>query len=215
MPPLQSRKRRPVCYMSPSYLCLVLTICISQPPDEDSDDQDTSPPQRRKLTHKAQTQVQRRGGESSTQGARRNQRSASLDEDEEDTGSGDGGDEDSSKIPPSHHLGGYYNGNLWACVGDANKDRLVKKFIRLALASEYTRQPLKRVDITSKGLSVLRLCWDLPWRDLLIWLVLGSQGRMFKEVFEQSQKELRHIFGMELVELPTREKTKLSQRRGI
>lgn len=38
---------------------------------------------------------------------------------------------------------------------------------------------------------------------------------MFKEVFEQAQKELRHIFGMELVELPMREKTKLSQRRGM
>lgn len=38
---------------------------------------------------------------------------------------------------------------------------------------------------------------------------------MFKEVFEQSQKELRRVFGMELVELPMREKTKLSQRRGI
>lgn len=38
---------------------------------------------------------------------------------------------------------------------------------------------------------------------------------MFKEVFEQSQKELRRVFGMELVELPMREKTKLSQRRGM
>lgn len=38
---------------------------------------------------------------------------------------------------------------------------------------------------------------------------------MFKEVFEQGQKELRHVFGMELVELPMREKTKLSQRRGM
>lgn len=36
-------------------------------------------------------------------------------------------------------------------VGEMNKDRLVKKFVRLALASEYTRQPLKRGDITSKG----------------------------------------------------------------
>jgi hypothetical protein len=70
----------------------------------------------------------------------------------------------------------------------------VKKFIRLALASEYTRQPLRRADITSK--------------------VLGSQSRMFKEVFEQSQKELRRVFGMELIELPMREKTKLSQRRA-
>ncbi|KAL0640841.1 hypothetical protein Q9L58_000148 [Maublancomyces gigas] len=143
--------------------------------DEDSDDQVTSPPQRRKLTQ-AQTQVQRRGGESSTQGARRNQRTASLDEGEEDPDSGDGGDggdEDSSST---------------------YKDHLVKKFVRFALASEYTRQPLKRVDINSK--------------------VLGSRGRMFKEIFEQSQKELRHIFGMELVELPMREKTKLSQRRA-
>jgi len=33
------------------------------------------------------------------------------------------------------------------------KDRLVKNLVRLALASEHTRQPIRRADITAKGLS--------------------------------------------------------------
>lgn len=141
----------------PQYRYRVLTVCISQQPDEYSDDQNTSPPQRRKLTEKAQTQVQRRGGESSTQGARRNQRTASPDEaEEEDLNT----DDDNGETSPRIIWGGYYNGNLWGCVGDTNKDRLVKKFVRLALASEYTRQPLKRTDITNKGSPIPRL-----WRD--------------------------------------------------
>lgn len=89
----------------------------------------------------------------------------------------------------------------------------MKKFVRLALASEYTRQPLRRTDITSKGLLEPALWEDRPGRLTNLTIVLGSQNRLFKEIFDQAQKELRHIFGMELVELPMREKIKLSQRR--
>ncbi|KAH8149318.1 uncharacterized protein LAJ45_06858 [Morchella importuna] len=143
-------------------------------PAEDSDDPDPSPPQRRRLTQK-QFQPQRRNGESSTQGARANRRLETPEDDEEDDAlSGD------EELGDSH--------------GGTNKDRLVKKLIRLALASEYIRQPLKRTDISSK--------------------VLGTQGRMFKSIFDQAQRELREVFGMQLVELPMREKTKLSQRRA-
>ncbi|CAI7574435.1 unnamed protein product [Penicillium manginii] len=74
-------------------------------------------------------------------------------------------------------------------------DAMVKKMVRLALASEYSRLPIRRTDISAK--------------------VLGEQGtRRFKVVFEQAQKELKTRFGMEMVELPAREKTTISQRRA-
>jgi len=72
---------------------------------------------------------------------------------------------------------------------------MVKKLVRLALASEYSRQPIRRSDIGAKA--------------------LGEQGsRPFKAVFEGAQKALRTRFGMEMVELPQREKVTVSQRRG-
>ncbi|KAI4252739.1 MAG: hypothetical protein LQ352_004095 [Teloschistes flavicans] len=33
----------------------------------------------------------------------------------------------------------------------SNYDQMVKKLVRLALASEYSRQPIRRADITAKG----------------------------------------------------------------
>lgn len=78
----------------------------------------------------------------------------------------------------------------------SSTDVMVKKLVRLALASEYSRQPIRRNDITTK--------------------VLAEQGsRPFKTVFEESQKSLRKWFGMEMVELPQKEKVTISQRRGM
>ena len=37
---------------------------------------------------------------------------------------------------------------------------------------------------------------------------------MYKCVFEEAQKELRRVFGMQMIELPMREKVTVSQRRG-
>ena len=71
---------------------------------------------------------------------------------------------------------------------------MVKKLVRLALASEYQRRPIRRGDITEK--------------------VLGSQGRRFKKVFDQAQLDLQSVFGMEMVELPAKEKVTIRQRRG-
>jgi hypothetical protein len=72
---------------------------------------------------------------------------------------------------------------------------MVKKMVRLALASEYARQPIRRTDISAK--------------------VLGEQGaRQFKAVFEQAQVALREKFGMQMVELPGKEKVTVHQRRG-
>ncbi|EEH20025.2 hypothetical protein PABG_02284 [Paracoccidioides brasiliensis Pb03] len=74
-------------------------------------------------------------------------------------------------------------------------DIMVKKLVRLALASEYSRQVIRRTDIRDK--------------------VLGEQGaRQFRNVFEGAQKELREKFGMQMVEQPLREKVTISQRRG-
>ncbi|KAI9652128.1 MAG: hypothetical protein M1829_001847 [Trizodia sp. TS-e1964] len=79
--------------------------------------------------------------------------------------------------------------------GDGNnltKEQLVKKLVRLALSSEYARQPIKRNDISSRG----------------------AQRRQFKVVFEAAQDHLRQQFGVELTELPLRDKVTISQRRA-
>lgn len=71
----------------------------------------------------------------------------------------------------------------------------VKKLVRLALASEYSRLPIRRSDIGTK--------------------VLGEQGsRQFKTVFNAAQEVLRMTFGMQLTELPGKEKVSIQQRRG-
>ncbi|EAW08117.1 MAGE domain-containing protein [Aspergillus clavatus NRRL 1] len=74
-------------------------------------------------------------------------------------------------------------------------DVMVKKLVRLALARELSRQPVRRTDISNK--------------------VLGEQGsRQFKLVFEMAQKSLRETFGMQLSELPGKEKVTIQQRRA-
>ncbi|KAI9858074.1 MAG: hypothetical protein M1813_007886 [Trichoglossum hirsutum] len=72
------------------------------------------------------------------------------------------------------------------------ENQLVKKLVRLALACEFSRQPIRRADISTKG----------------------PHGRWFKQVFEEAQKQLRGKFGMEMTELPMREKVTISQRRA-
>lgn len=72
---------------------------------------------------------------------------------------------------------------------------MIQKMVRLALSSEYSRLPIRRADISAK--------------------VLGEQGsRQFKTVFDSAQRELRDKFGMEMTELPAREKVTITQRRG-
>ncbi|KAI8057705.1 MAGE homology domain-containing protein [Syncephalis plumigaleata] len=65
-------------------------------------------------------------------------------------------------------------------------DRKVKDFVRLALCSERRRVPLKRGDISEK--------------------VLMEHSRAFQLIYERAQMELREVFGMELIELPMRDK---------
>ncbi|KAI9881139.1 MAG: hypothetical protein M1830_008297 [Pleopsidium flavum] len=87
------------------------------------------------------------------------------------------------------------NGTPTQDTGDGStRDQMVKKMVRLALASEYARQPIRRADVGVK--------------------VLGAHGgRQFKYVFEEAQRELRDKFGMEMTELPVKEKVTISQRR--
>ncbi|KAJ5141963.1 uncharacterized protein N7443_006678 [Penicillium atrosanguineum] len=77
----------------------------------------------------------------------------------------------------------------------SSTNAMIQKMVRLALSSEYSRLPIRRADISAK--------------------VLGEQGsRQFKTVFESAQRELREKFGMEMTELPAREKTTITQRRA-
>jgi hypothetical protein len=71
---------------------------------------------------------------------------------------------------------------------------MVKKLVRLALACEFSRQPLRRVDITTK--------------------VLAPNGRAFKHVFKDAQDVLRDTFGMAMTELPIKEKITTTQKRA-
>lgn len=89
----------------------------------------------------------------------------------------------------------YDSGNGPGFRETSSTDVMVKKLVRLALSSEYSRQPIRRVDISNK--------------------VLGEQGsRQFKIVFEEAQRVLADTFGMQLAELPGKEKVTIQQRRG-
>jgi NACalpha-BTF3-like transcription factor len=44
--------------------------------------------------------------------------------------------------------------------------------------------------------------------------VIGKQRGAFKKTFEAAQKQLRSKFGMEMVELPAREKVTMKEKRG-
>lgn len=87
-----------------------------------------------------------------------------------------------------------YGNDPSATQGDISDDQMVKKMVRLALACEYHRRSIRRSDLTDK--------------------VLGSEGRKYKQIFNQAQVQLRNVFGMEMVELPAREKLTMQQRRG-
>ncbi|KIW01251.1 uncharacterized protein PV09_07293 [Verruconis gallopava] len=72
---------------------------------------------------------------------------------------------------------------------------LARKLCRYALSCEYARQPIRRPDINAKVLN-------------------PSSGRIFKQVFLEAQNMLRDVFGMEMVELPVKEKVTLQQKRA-
>ncbi|KAF2717489.1 MAGE-domain-containing protein [Polychaeton citri CBS 116435] len=86
-------------------------------------------------------------------------------------------------------------GDEYSTAGDVSLDQMVKKLVRLALACEHQRRPIRRADISEK--------------------VLGSSGsRHFKDVFSIAQVQLQSVFGMKMTELPAREKITLQQKRA-
>ncbi|KAI4860968.1 MAGE-domain-containing protein [Hypoxylon rubiginosum] len=78
-------------------------------------------------------------------------------------------------------------------AGDGTDDQLVKKLVRYALACEYARIPIKRDGIRDK--------------------VLGNNPRSFRRVFEGAQAQLQRVFGMEMLELPVKEKRTLKEKQ--
>ncbi|KAK1252399.1 hypothetical protein MKX08_003586 [Trichoderma sp. CBMAI-0020] len=72
-------------------------------------------------------------------------------------------------------------------------EQLAKKLVRYAIACEYSRTPIRRDGIKER--------------------VLGKQSRSFRRIFELAQVQLRAVWGMELRELPVREKMTLHEKR--
>ncbi|KAF4980800.1 hypothetical protein FZEAL_3277 [Fusarium zealandicum] len=72
-------------------------------------------------------------------------------------------------------------------------EQLAKKLIRYAISCEYSRTAIRRDGIKER--------------------VLGNQGRSFKRIFAVAQQQLRDVWGMELRELPVREKMSLHEKR--
>ncbi|KND88018.1 hypothetical protein TOPH_07281 [Tolypocladium ophioglossoides CBS 100239] len=77
--------------------------------------------------------------------------------------------------------------------GQHADNQLAKKLIRYAISCEYSRTAIRRDGIKER--------------------VLGNQGRSFKRIFTIAQKQLRDVWGMELRELPIREKMSLQEKR--
>ncbi|KAL5620279.1 hypothetical protein FOBRF1_003525 [Fusarium oxysporum] len=72
-------------------------------------------------------------------------------------------------------------------------DQLVKKLVRYVISCEYSRTAIRRDGIKER--------------------VLGTQGRSFRRIFDSAQTQLRRVWGMELRELPVREKMSLQEKR--
>lgn len=79
---------------------------------------------------------------------------------------------------------------------------MTKKLVRLALSCEFGRQPIRRSDINAKILKAGDGGTAKPQR-----------GVNFKTVFNNAQTTLRTVFGMEMVDLPSRERIGLNDRR--
>ena len=89
---------------------------------------------------------------------------------------------------------------------DNKRKALVKKLVRLALATEYSRISLRRTEISAKVFK------DSAGEGTNT-AGANAAGVSFKRVFDDAQTVLRQTFGMELRELPTKEKTGLNERR--
>lgn len=76
---------------------------------------------------------------------------------------------------------------------------MVKNFVRLALACEQTRSSIRREEISKK-------------------VPINNHRRYFPQVFDRTQERLRNTFGMELIELPVKDRTRnmtMTQQRKL
>ncbi|KAJ4410587.1 hypothetical protein N0V82_009209 [Gnomoniopsis sp. IMI 355080] len=78
-------------------------------------------------------------------------------------------------------------------VAESSDSQLVKKLVRYALACDFSRTSIRRDGIKEK--------------------VLGDEGRAFRRVFDGAQQTLRLVFGMEMVELPVKDKLTKEEKR--
>lgn len=103
-------------------------------------------------------------------------------------------------------------------AGEGADDLMAKKLIRYAISCEYSRTPIRRDGIKERGTPLffckfehIRLsCKSAKTNHST---VLGEKGRSFKRVFALAQKQLRLVWGMELRELPVKEKMTLHEKR--
>lgn len=72
-------------------------------------------------------------------------------------------------------------------IPESDISLMVKNFIRLALASEHTRTPIRREDVSKK-------------------VFVNDHKRCFALVFERTQARLKDTLGMQLLELPARDR---------
>ena len=90
---------------------------------------------------------------------------------------------------------------------------MIKKLVRLALATEFSRLPLRRADISTKGVCRVYL-WKAYRKVANRFRVLEQHNRMFKVVFAGAQQVLHETFGMKMIELPSKEKVTIAQKRA-
>ncbi|RKF76664.1 putative mage family protein [Golovinomyces cichoracearum] len=84
--------------------------------------------------------------------------------------------------------------------GMEDLNQTVKKLVRYALACEYQRSTIKRTGITERGLSLFHV------KKILIRQSLENRS--------EAQEQLRNCLGMEMVELPVRQKVTLREKKG-
>lgn len=87
------------------------------------------------------------------------------------------------------------NRQLIIAIEQLNQDVMVKSFIRYCLACEHGRHPIRRSSEQVQS-------------------IMKGHARAFNKVFTEAQKQLREVFGMELVEMPVKEKVTISQKRA-
>ncbi|EXJ64294.1 hypothetical protein A1O7_00630 [Cladophialophora yegresii CBS 114405] len=152
-------------------------ISRTQHDSAESEDEAPQRAQRRQRQRQRSSSSEQEQPQRTQQGTQRHEQSSSL-----------GEDSDASSSPGAPR-------------GHSAENVLIKKLVRLALATEYSRTPLRRSDISAKILKDANSSTS------------GISRASFQKIFEGAQKVLQDTFGMQLTELPSREKTSLKERR--